>query len=102
MFHFDAKVICRRSCLATWLFEALHIFLTIAGGTKVGGGALDTGHFFHRSPAQGLAFQNIPKGQESKSWVFFEGLRSRKEKIIKTPSLFGQKIKWGEILYEKN
>jgi hypothetical protein len=32
----------------------------------------------------------------------FEGLRSRKEKIIKTPSFFGQKIKCEEILYEKN
>ena len=30
----------------------------------------------------------------------FESLRSRKEKIIKTPSFFGQKIIWGEKLME--
>jgi hypothetical protein len=32
----------------------------------------------------------------------FEDLRSRKEKITKTPSFFGQKVKWGGILSEKN
>ena len=37
--------------------------------------AVDTGHFFHTSPPQGPLFKGIPKGQESKSWVFFEGPR---------------------------
>jgi hypothetical protein len=32
----------------------------------------------------------------------FEGLRSRKEKMTKTPSFSGKKINGGEILYEKN
>ena len=37
-------------------------------------GTLDTRHFFYISLAQGLVFQGIPKGQESKS-LFFEGRR---------------------------
>ena len=39
------------------------------------------------------SFLVILKGQESKIWTFFEGLRSRKEKIITTPPFFGQNIK---------
>jgi hypothetical protein len=62
-------------------------------------GTLDTGHFFHISPAQGLFFKAYPKVKNPKIGSFlraqedFEGFRSRKEKIIKTPSFFGQKIK---------
>ena len=62
-------------------------------------GPLDTGHLFHISPAQGLVFKAYPKVKNQKAGYFlrapedFEGLRSRKEKVIKTPSFFGQKIK---------
>ena len=53
-------------------------------------------------------FEAYPKVKNPKVGSFFrapeefEGLRSKKEKIIKTPSFFEQKIKWGEILYDKN
>ena len=40
------------------------------------GGTLDTGHFFNTSLIQGLVFEGIVKGQESKVWAFFKGLRS--------------------------
>jgi hypothetical protein len=43
-------------------------------------------------------FLGILEGQESKIWAFFEGLRSRKEKMTTTPSFLGQKIKRGVIL----
>ena len=56
-------------------------------------GILDTGHFFNTSLIQGLVFEGIVKGQESKVWVFFKGLRSRIEKMTKTPSFLGQKLK---------
>ena len=57
------------------------------------GRALDTGHFFNTSLIQGLVFKGIVKGQESKVWAFFKGLRSRIEKMTKTPSFLGQKLK---------
>ena len=37
---------------------------------------VDTGHFFNTSLIQGLVFEGIVKGQESKVWAFFKGLRS--------------------------
>ena len=40
------------------------------------GGPLDTGHFFNTSLIQGLVYKGIVKGQESKVWAFFKGLRS--------------------------
>ena len=43
---------------------------------KMPSSALDTGHFFNTSLIQGLVFQGIVKGQESKVWAFFKGLRS--------------------------
>ena len=33
-------------------------------------------HFFPVLPLKGLAFKGIVKGQESKVWAFFKGLRS--------------------------
>ena len=47
---------------------------------------------FPYKPGPVPSFLVILKGQESKIWTFFEGLRSRKEKMIKTPSFFGKKI----------
>ena len=38
--------------------------------------AVDTGHFFNTSLIQDLVFEGIVKGQESKVWAFFKGLRS--------------------------
>ena len=35
---------------------------------------LDTGHFFDTSLIQGLVFEGIVKGQESKVWAFFKTL----------------------------
>ena len=32
---------------------------------------VDTGHFFNTSLIQGLVFEGIVKGQESKVWAFF-------------------------------
>ena len=32
---------------------------------------LDTGHFFNTSLIQGLVFESVVKGQESKVWAFF-------------------------------
>ena len=37
---------------------------------------IDTGHFFNTSLIQVLVFKGIVKGQESKVWAFFKGLRS--------------------------
>ena len=37
---------------------------------------IDTGHFFNTSQIQDLVFKGIVKGQESKVWAFFKGLRS--------------------------
>lgn len=59
------------------------------------GGSVDTGHFFNTSLIQGLVFKGIVKGQESKVWAFFKDLRSRIEKMTKTPSFLGQKLKLG-------
>ena len=39
-------------------------------------GCIDTGHFFNTSLIQSLVFKGIVKGQESKVWAFFKGLRS--------------------------
>jgi hypothetical protein len=59
---------------------------------------LDTGHFFHTSLPQTHFFKAYPKVKNPKVGSFlrapedFEGLRSRKEKMTKTPSFFGKKI----------
>ena len=43
---------------------------------KYGICSVDTGHFFNTSLIQGLVFKGIVKGQESKVWPFFKGLRT--------------------------
>ena len=59
---------------------------------------LDTGHFFHTSSTQGLLLRHTQKVKNPKVESFlrapedFEGLRSRKEKMTKTPSFFWKKI----------
>ena len=64
--------------------------------------------FPYKSGSRPSLLKAYPKVKNPKVGSFlrapedFEGLRSRKEKIIKTPSFLGQKIKWGEISYEKN
>ena len=61
--------------------------------------ALDTGHFFNTSLIQGLVFKGIVKGQESKIWAFFKGLRSfrgpqkQNWKNDQNSIIFGAKIK---------
>ena len=42
----------------------------------LGAGIVDTAHFFNTILIQGLVFKGIVKGQESKVWAFFKGLRS--------------------------
>ena len=71
---------------------------------------VDTGHFFNTSLIQGLVFKGIVKGQESKVWDFFKGLRSfrgpqkRKRKNNHNSLIFGSKIKvrsnfiWGKLM----
>ena len=60
---------------------------------------LDTGHFFNTSLIQGLVFKGIVKGQESKVWAFFKGLRSfrgpqkQNWKNDQNSIIFGAKIK---------
>ena len=60
---------------------------------------LDTGHFFNTSLIQGLVFEGIVKGQESKVWAFFKGLRSfrgpqkQNWKNDQNSIIFGAKIK---------
>ena len=60
---------------------------------------IDTGHFFNRSLIQGLVFKGIVKGQESKVWAFFKGLRSfrgpqkQNWKNDQNSIIFGAKIK---------
>ena len=60
---------------------------------------LDTGHFFNTSLIQGLVFRGIVKGQESKVWTFFQGLRSfrgpqkQNWKNDQNSIIFGAKIK---------
>ena len=62
-------------------------------------GTVDTGQYFKKGRPKVLFFQAYSKVKNPKVGSFlrapedFEGLRSRKEKIIKTPSFFGQKIK---------
>ena len=62
-------------------------------------GTLDTGHFFNTSLIQGLVFKGIVKGQESKVWAFFKGLRSfrgpqkQNWKNDQNSIIFGAKIK---------
>ena len=55
-------------------------------------GTIDRGHFFHISPAQGLVFLKHTRNSRIQKLGLFEGLRSRKEKKIETPSFFEQKI----------
>ena len=61
--------------------------------------AVDTGHFFNTSLIQGLVFKGIVKGQESKVWAFFKGLRSfrgpqkQNWKNDQNSIIFGAKIK---------
>lgn len=63
------------------------------------GGSVDTGHFFNTSLIQGLVFKGIVKGQESKVWAFFKGLRSfrgpqkQNWKNDQNSIIFGAKIK---------
>ena len=60
---------------------------------------VDTGHFFNTSLIQGLVFKGIVKGQESKVWAFFKGLRSfrgpqkQNWKNDQNSIIFGAKIK---------
>ena len=60
---------------------------------------VDTGHFFNTSLIQGLIFKGIVKGQESKVWAFFKGLRSfrgpqkQNWKNDQNSIIFGAKIK---------
>ena len=60
---------------------------------------IDTGHFFNTSLIQGLVFKGIVKGQESKVWAFFKGLRSfrgpqkQNWKNDQNSIIFGAKIK---------
>ena len=64
-----------------------------------GHSCLDTGHFFNTSLIQGLVFKGIVKGQESKVWAFFKGLRSfrgpqkQNWKNDQNSIIFGAKIK---------
>ena len=60
---------------------------------------VDTGHFFNTSLIQGLVFKGIVKGQESRVWAFFKGLRSfrgpqkQNWKNDQNSIIFGAKIK---------
>ena len=56
-------------------YKKTYLLISIAYTRVSFSWTIDTGHFFHTSPAQGLVFWGIPKGQESKSWVVFEGPR---------------------------
>ena len=62
--------------------------------------AINTGHFFHTCLIQSKAYFNVqnPKfGPFLRAKEVLEGPRSRKEKIITTPSFLGKKLKWGVI-----
>ena len=62
-------------------------------------GGLDTGHFFHTSPAQCLILKAYFDVKNPKFWSIlgakevFEGIRSRKEKMATTRIIFGAKNK---------
>ena len=64
----------QRHVIWPYLAHAL-LHSTVGNFNTMPAWSLDTGHFFYTSPTQGPLFQGIPKGQESKSWVFFEGPR---------------------------
>jgi hypothetical protein len=64
------KIVVKNSkfILITFFIKSIHMWLAMW--------CLDTGHFFNTSLIQGLVFKGIVKGQESKIWASFKGLRS--------------------------